>query len=677
VIWFTKSAIAQPRNDNCATPVGLASAKEFCSTNNQYTTAGATSSFIGSGDDVWFSFTPRDAYDLFITIYGEGNGGSLRSPAIKMFNDCSLSNSVVGSSNSTNNVTTFYVGGLNIGKTYYFSVSGSNTGTFKLCFQNQNAAVKPGQDCSTARFLCSMESVRESNISGAGNNPDEGIGTCMQNTVNGRHPNTETNSAWFKWTAANNGTLVFTITPTVITDDLDWVLFDLGIANNCSIKGPALRCANGNGVKNDKSASEGGGCPNEPNYYKTGLDFNATDVSESVGCGSGQDGKVKFIDMKKDHVYALLINNPYQQGNGFKLDFTDQNGIAGTGRFAGPEAKMDFQANNLCTVNQNFRFESFSKSYNSIKWNFGEGASTQTASTEGPFTITYSTSGIKTVVLEARGANDCFTLETKTFTVGITPEKPILIVNKPDFCLKDTIRITTLEKPGLIYKWTGPDKFTSEEASINLPIDSEADAGVYTLIVFDGDCASESSSITVPPIKKSPVAAFRTNPPYPAKLAFPVPVQFFNDSQEADIFLWDFGDGTTSSEINPVHIYTSVGNFKVSLTAFKSDICSSSIQHGTFVIKADNTLFIPNTFTPNGDGINDEFVISITNLVTYRIQVFNRYGSPLFEATNIFDNWKGMYKGEPLPTGTYYYKLDAKDLKGKNIAQSGYITLIR
>lgn len=652
--------------------------KSFCSANGQFSTINATSSFVGSGEDVWFAITPRHAYDLFITVYGEGQGGTLQAPLIKIFSDCNSLQSVPGSSNSADNVTTLYIGGLVLGRTYYLNVSGSNTGTFKLCYQNQNAPVKPGQDCSTARVLCSMESVRETNTSGAGDNPDEAVASCLNNpNPDGTHPNTETNSVWYRWTAGNNGSLVFTITPTVTMDDLDWALFDLGTAGNCNNKGTAIRCANGSGIKNDLPRNQGGGCPDEPVYYKTGLDFNAADISEPKGCGEGQDGNVKFIDMQKDHVYALVINSPHKQGNGFTLDFVDQNGKTGTGVFAGPEAVIDFQSNDPCTVNQTYTFNSLSKNYNSLKWNFGEGANISTASTEGPFTISYSTGGIKIVSLEVQTGNGCSVLATRSFSTSITPDVPSITINKPDFCMSDVIKLSTPETPGLTYNWTGPNNFTSDNASPEILITDAAYAGVYTLRVINGDCSSATANITVPPIKAKPEAAFRTSPGYPAKLAAPVSVQFFNDSKGADSYLWDFGDGSTSTEVNPVHIYTSDGSYQVSLAAYQSKVCRSSVIHGTFVIKSGQAFFIPNTFTPNNDGINDEFVVSLTNLSSFTIKIFNRWGAEIFRSQDIFDNWKGLQNNEQLPTGTYFYVIDAKDFNGKTVKTSGYITLLR
>jgi gliding motility-associated-like protein len=656
-------AFAQSANNECSTAISISSGKSFCSSDGQYTTAGATSSFLGSGNDVWFAFTPLDGYDLFTTVYGAGNGGTLQSPTIRVFSNCisgaGTFNQVVGTPTTADNVTTLYTGGLKPGTTYYISVSGSNTGTFKLCLQNQTSPVKPGQDYATAKFLCSTESVRESNISGGGSNVNEGAGSCFDGYQ-------ETNSAWFKWVAGNDGTLVFTLTPTVVTDDLDWVLFDLGTGGTFTTR-TVLACANGSGVT----------CSGSEYYYKTGLDFNSKDVGETVGCVAGQDGKVKFITMQVGHTYALMVNNAYAQGNGFTIDFKDQNGVAGTGIFSGPQAAIDFKENQPCTVGQSYTFSNLSTNFNSLSWDFGDGASIQTSASIAPVTVSYSTPGLKTVVLQALGANGCYTISTKVFTVGVKPETPAIAINKTQFCSQDNIILSTPALANTTYLWTGPNKFTANQATVTIPASGSSVSGTYTLIAMEGSCSSDPVSITVPAVLKTPVAAFRTLPNLPAKLSVPVSVEFINQSQFADSYLWNFGDGTTSTEVSPKHTYSTTGEFDVTLVAFNSGVCSGTVIKGTFVIKPDNTLFIPNTFTPNGDNINDELVVTITNLRAYHIRIFNRWGDTLFESVNIFENWNGLYKGQPLPVGTYYYVIDGFGLNGNNIKKSGYIALLR
>jgi gliding motility-associated-like protein len=100
-------------------------------------------------------------------------------------------------------------------------------------------------------------------------------------------------------------------------------------------------------------------------------------------------------------------------------------------------------------------------------------------------------------------------------------------------------------------------------------------------------------------------------------------------------------------------------------------------MHGTFMISEAGAIFIPNTFTPNNDAVNDEFVISMNNIRTYRIQIFNRFGVLMYTSTDLVQNWDGNYKNEPVPVGTYYYVIDALDLDNQLIKKSGSVTILR
>jgi gliding motility-associated-like protein len=88
-----------------------------------------------------------------------------------------------------------------------------------------------------------------------------------------------------------------------------------------------------------------------------------------------------------------------------------------------------------------------------------------------------------------------------------------------------------------------------------------------------------------------------------------------------------------------------------------------------FVIKP------PNTFTPNGDGINDLWnIIGLSDFPNCLVAVYNRYGLEVFKSTGYSKSWDGLYKANLLPTGTYYYVID---LDGKKPKVSGYVTIIR
>ncbi len=84
-------------------------------------------------------------------------------------------------------------------------------------------------------------------------------------------------------------------------------------------------------------------------------------------------------------------------------------------------------------------------------------------------------------------------------------------------------------------------------------------------------------------------------------------------------------------------------------------------------------------FTPNGDGINDLWLITNGTgcLTEAKAQVFNRYGSKVYESGDYKNNWDGTYKGKPLPDGTYYYVISFRLINGKTVVLKGNLTILR
>lgn len=649
-----------PANNDCSAAIQI-NAKNYCSASGEFTSVNATESFIGQGRDVWFKFKAV-GFEVSINIIGN----TLQSPRIGMSTDCGGSG-LIGSTITDGNTTIFTKGGLKPGQEYYFWVSGAgnNTGTFQVCSRNYSPPAQPGQDFSSASLLCSTASFPAINITGAGLENREAAGTCLS------FPTGESNTAWYKWTAANSGSLVFTITPTKF-DDIDWVLYDLGPKGNIQTPSAqnAIRCAAGHGI--DNSA-----CPNEPRYTKTGLDFNEFDLTEAGGCGQGQNGVVKFIDMQQGHVYALIIDNFSSGNNGFTIDFTDRSGKAGTGEFLGPKATINMVKDKACTVDQNFTFSTSPSDYSKLKWYFGNGASIDSSDVTQPPVISYQTPGEKTVILQVTSDRGCSVVYSETFMVGLKPAAPVISVNKNAYCTGDTIILSIPAKPDETHVWTGPNGLTSTLREVKIPANSGSAAGVYSVVSSLFGCTSDVSTTTVTSITQTPIAAFTSDPVLPSKLAFPITVRFSNKSENADTYLWDFGDGQTSTDENPEHTYTEAGGYNVTLTALKNNICSTSVVRGKFMISAAGAIFIPNTFTPNNDAVNDEFVVSMNNIRTYKIQIYNRYGIPLYISDDLVANWDGTYKNEQVPVGTYYYVIDAIDLDNNVIQKSGSVTILR
>jgi gliding motility-associated-like protein len=87
------------------------------------------------------------------------------------------------------------------------------------------------------------------------------------------------------------------------------------------------------------------------------------------------------------------------------------------------------------------------------------------------------------------------------------------------------------------------------------------------------------------------------------------------------------------------------------------------------------SVFIPDAFTPNGDGINDLFGVKGEGLTNFNLRIFNRWGEVLFESSNPKQQWDGTYKGKPVQGDTYVYQLYASGLGSK--IRTGSVTLVR
>lgn len=99
----------------------------------------------------------------------------------------------------------------------------------------------------------------------------------------------------------------------------------------------------------------------------------------------------------------------------------------------------------------------------------------------------------------------------------------------------------------------------------------------------------------------------------------------------------------------------------------------------TVIVTFNNSLYIPTAFTPNGDGVNDRFVVKARGVVVYNIRIFNRWGQEVFSSNNVSDHWDGKFKDQLQPGGVYVYFVTYSFYGEKNEAlmQKGTLTLVR
>ncbi len=270
--------------------------------------------------------------------------------------------------------------------------------------------------------------------------------------------------------------------------------------------------------------------------------------------------------------------------------------------------------------------------------------------------------------VRVNGANGCYDLDEVEVTVN-----PLPVV--------DIMSDTLICKESKAYLWaTGGEEYSwSPSTGIN---DSTArvttampeDPISYQVRVIDINGCIDSAQASVD-LNDNPTAAFEFEY-IPTCAGFEV--QFRDSSALADSYLWDFGDGFTSVEESPFHIFEFGNEVTTTLITINNGICADTAIQSFNWKKISEFLdvFVPNVFTPNNDGINDCFevivpdeFVSCTDFVMY-----NRWGMKVFDTQEFKSDFCGVnaYNEQDLPEGTYYYSLEIGDYK-----LNGYVQLVR
>lgn len=261
-------------------------------------------------------------------------------------------------------------------------------------------------------------------------------------------------------------------------------------------------------------------------------------------------------------------------------------------------------------------------------------------------------------------------LPTALFTVDPPVGCQGMCVSFSDISLISSTTGDVIERSHWVY---GDNTF---ETQTN-PTHCYQDAGNYNVrLVSETNygCKDTVTLNNVIKVNPNPQVEF-TFGPQPTSLVDPK-IQFQIAELENNLYYWDLGDGTITTELNPLHTYKDTGKYCVKLRQISENGCPDSLIQ-CVVISPNFTMFIPSAFTPNGDLINDTFTVVSEYLSDYNIVIMDRWGQLVFASSSLDNQWDGIFKGDEAAEGVYTWVIRATDVTGKTYRKNGQVSLIR
>ncbi|AWW31427.1 hypothetical protein DN752_15575 [Echinicola strongylocentroti] len=234
-----------------------------------------------------------------------------------------------------------------------------------------------------------------------------------------------------------------------------------------------------------------------------------------------------------------------------------------------------------------------------------------------------------------------------------------------------TLSITGGTPPYAI-NWSGGD-VTEEGLKM-----TTTESGLFTAEITDGSgcLVTESFAVENPPTLVDAEVNSEGFATHNAHLAhFEVTFQSLSSGDITGYF-WDFGDGSSSTEENPIHIYKSAGNYQATLLVTDSFGCTSETTLNVEV--TDHFVMMPNVFSPNGDGLNDHFFPKFRLIAELEFMVLNKWGEVIYRTEDLnTPGWDGTVNGTPADAGNYVYKLNFTTLDGRKDSMTDVFMLLK
>lgn len=309
-----------------------------------------------------------------------------------------------------------------------------------------------------------------------------------------------------------------------------------------------------------------------------------------------------------------------------------------------------------------------------FSWNFGPNALSQTSDLQNPTNISFNSSGPQEIILNI-SANGCE--KSTTTSIEVQDEIGINITNSPvSGCEPLTVQFESNLDPLIhSFNWDLGNGTNSNSANST----SSYNQGNYdiSLIVFNltDNCGGTIQLDNFINVEPQPESYFTLNS---SELNLGESLEISNESVFANSYMYEFSSGYITTEENPIYTPPINGEIDIWQFAMNNELACIDSSYAKIYVDYEYTVWIPNAFTPNQDGENDEFFPILYGIPEYRLEIFDRWGKLVYDKYGTQPRWNGELKnGVISSSNSFAYILQFETLGGEKITKKGVVNLIR
>jgi gliding motility-associated-like protein len=319
-------------------------------------------------------------------------------------------------------------------------------------------------------------------------------------------------------------------------------------------------------------------------------------------------------------------------------------------------------------------------------WTLNAGGGTIGSPNNYESVVTGLSEGINTFLWSVN-INGCISSDAVQITFYKLPTASFAM-SQSEGCPPLSVRFARTSVDKYAYTWYFGDK-SAMSTDENPTFIYETPGRYSAKLVVTGPDGKPVEMVKTNIVRELPEANFEL---VPSKVYIPEEeLRCFNYSSGGKDYLWEFGDGGTSTDLNPSYVYRDSGFYSVKLKVWSQYGCvdSLTLENGVHVIESSKIKF-PSAFTPNSNGAgggsynrfdysNDVFypIVITGEIQNYHLQIYNRWGVLIFESNDINIGWDGYYRDKLMMQDIYIYRVSGRLNNGKKINAAGDFMLMR